>query len=161
MMKLFFLTSIFCLLLLFTTAQKKNIYNPLADASADIEKAIASAKTEGKFVLIQGGGDWCSWCIKFHHFCKSDKQIDSLIQRNFIWYHLNYSKENLNAAIFKKYDFPQRFGFPVFIILNERGDRIHTQNSEYLEDGKSGYDKERVLSFLEMWSPSALNPAAY
>jgi hypothetical protein len=67
----------------------------------------------------------------------------------------------LNAAIFKKYDFPQRFGFPVFIILNERGDRIHTQNSEYLEDGKSGYDKERVLSFLEMWSPSALNPAAY
>jgi hypothetical protein len=76
-------------------------------------------------------------------------------------YHLNWSKENENKKIFEQYGYPQRFGFPVFIILNGQGERIHTQNSEYLEDGKKSYDPEKVRSFLEMWSPKALDPAAY
>jgi hypothetical protein len=74
---------------------------------------------------------------------------------------LNYSKENKNEDLFKKYDYPQRFGFPIFIILNEKGERIHTQNSEYLEDGKKSYDKKKVISFLENWSPAALDPTKY
>jgi thioredoxin-related protein len=142
-------------------AQKPSVYNPEANAKADIENAIKKAKAENKFVLLQGGGNWCKWCIEFHRFCTADAQIDSLIKKNFVWYHLNYSKENMNKDIFEKYDYPQRFGFPVFIILNEKGERIHTQNSEYLEDGKSSYDKEKVMSFLKAWSPDALNPANF
>jgi hypothetical protein len=30
-----------------------------------------------------------------------------------------------------------------------------------LEDGKKSYSKEKVLSFLENWSPNALDPATY
>ena len=79
----------------------------------------------------------------------------------FVWYHLNWSKENENKKIFAKYSYAQRFGFPVFIILNGKGERIHTQNSEYLEDGKKSYDRRKVQAFLEMWSPGALNPKMY
>ncbi len=146
---------------LLSFAQSKTIYNPQANAGADIEAAIKKASTEHKFVLLQGGGNWCKWCIEFHRFCTADKQLDSLINANFVWYHLNYSKENKNAAIFEKYGYPQRFGFPVFIILNEKGERIHTQNSSYLEDGKSSYDKVKVLEFLQSWSPSALDKRQY
>ena len=60
--------------------------------------------------------------------------------------------------MFSKLNYTQRVGFPTFIILNENGQRIHTQNSEYLEDGKNSYYKNRVQSFLEMWSPHALDP---
>ena len=84
-----------------------------------------------------------------------------MINENFVWYHLNYSKENKNSEIYKKYDFPQRFGFPVFIILNEKGERIHTHNSEYLEDGISSYDVKKVAAFFEAWSPSALDPKKF
>lgn len=160
-MKRTVLLSFVLLLTVVSFAQEKKLYTPQADAAADIAAAVKKAAAENKFVILQGGGNWCSWCIEFARFCKADKQIDSLLSSNFIWYHLNYSKENANKPIFAKYGYPQRFGFPVFIILNGKGERIHTQSSEYLEDGKKSYDKEKVMNFLEMWSPKALDPAEY
>ena len=156
-------TILLFLLLSFTIvkAQEKKLYNPDANASKDIAAAIELAKKEHKYVLIQGGGNWCSWCIEFARFANADPQIDSLLKSSFVWYHLNYSKENKNPEIFKRLDYPQRFGFPIFIILDENGKRIHTQNSEYLEDGKKSYAKSKVLAFLEMWTPNALNPKMY
>jgi thioredoxin-related protein len=139
----------------------KKLYHPDADAAKDIAAAIKKAKAENKYVLLQAGGNWCSWCIEFARFAKADTKVDSVINAGFIWYHLNYSKENKNESIFAKYGYAQRFGFPVFIILNEKGERIHTQNSEYLEDGKRSYDSYKVRIFLEMWSPKALNPKMY
>lgn len=143
------------------SAQETKLYTPNADAVADIEMAVKKAASENKFVLIQGGGNWCKWCIEFARFCKADIQIDSLFNSNFIWYHLNYSKENENNPVFAKYGYPQRFGFPVFIILNAKGERIHTQNSAYLEDGKKSYSKEKVMEFLAGWSPKTLDPSQY
>jgi len=136
------------------------LYNPKANASKDIELLISKAKKEKKHILIQAGGNWCSWCIKFNKFTAEDKQMDSVIQKNYLVYHLNYSPENKNPAIFAKYQFPQRFGFPVFIILDSNGKQIHTQNSVYLEEGK-GYNKERILDFLNSWTPETLNPNNY
>jgi thioredoxin-related protein len=142
-------------------AQETKLYNPNADATKDIAAAVKKAAEEKKFVLIQAGGNWCSWCVEFARFAKETPQIDSVLKAGFVWYHLNWSKENENKKIFAKYGFPQRFGFPTFIILNEKGERIHTQNSEYLEDGKKSYNLAKVKAFLEMWSPRALNPIMY
>ena len=142
-------------------AQETKLYNPATDAEKDIATAVKRAKAENKYVLLQGGGNWCSWCIEFARFCKADPKIDSVLKAGFIWYHLNWSKENENKKIFAKYGYPQRFGFPVFIILNGKGERLNTQNSEYLEDGKKSYNRQKVQSFLEMWSPGALNPKMY
>lgn len=141
-------------------AQTEKLYHPEADAEKDIADAIKKAKAEHKYVLIQAGGNWCKWCLEFARFAQETPKIDSVIKSSFVWYHLNYSEENQNKKVFASLDFPQRFGYPTFIILNEKGERIHTQNSEYLEAGKS-YDARKVQAFLEMWSPRALNPAAY
>ncbi len=157
------LVVVFCLVGFISSAQTdtNKLYHPNANAAKDIAAAVKKAKAENKYVLLQGGGNWCSWCIEFARFCKADPKIDSVINASFVWYHLNYSKENENKAVFAKYGYAQRFGFPVFIILNQKGERIHTQNSEYLEDGKKSYSQQKVQSFLEMWSPRALNPEMY
>jgi thioredoxin-related protein len=147
--------------MLLSKAQEAKLYNPAANAQKDIAAAILKAKKENKFVLIQGGGNWCSWCIEFARFAKEDPKIDSVIKASFIWYHLNYSKENENKAMFAKLGYPQRFGYPVFIILNGNGERIHTQNSEYLENGGKGYNQQKVQNFLEMWSPRVLKPTIW
>ncbi len=153
----------FCLIAYVSHAQTEGnkLYHPDADAVKDIAAAVKKAKAENKYVLLQGGGNWCKWCIEFARFCKADPKIDSVINAGFVWYHLNDSKENKNEKVFAKYEYPQRFGYPVFIILDGNGKRIHTQNSEYLEDGKKSYDQIKVKSFLEMWSPKALYPKMY
>jgi len=140
---------------------EKKLYSPEADAATDIEAAIKKASAENKFVLIQAGGNWCGWCKEFARVCSADIKIDSIIHDSFVWYHLNWSKENRNEVLFAKYGFPQRFGFPVFIILNGKGERLNTQSSEYLEDGKNSYDRKKILRFLEQWSPAALAAQSY
>lgn len=141
-------------------AQGVHIYNPSADAKADIQKAVKEAKTEGKHVFLQIGGNWCPWCVKFHHFVDSDPEIKSFVDQNFVVVNVNYSKENKNLAVMKELGFPQRFGFPVFVVLNGDGQNIHIQNSGYLEEG-GGYSKKKVLTFFKQWSPMALDPKTY
>lgn len=156
--------SLFVVILLSATAycQKPNLYNISEDPEKVLPAIINSAKQQKKHVLIQAGGNWCKWCIEFDRFVHADTKIDSVISASYVVYHLNFSKENMNKKTFAKYGFPQRFGFPVFIILNEKGERIHTQNSEYLEDNRNNtYNREKVLAFLEMWTPRAINPKMY
>ena len=158
MHKFFSLLSILFLFFATISAQQNKLYDPSANAIIEIDAAIKKASLESKFVLIQAGGNWCKWCLEFERFSKADVRIDSLIKVDFVWCHLNYSKENFNKEIFAKYGYPQRFGFPVFLILNGKGERIHTQNSAYLEDGKKSYNHQKVFEFLNQWKPKALVP---
>ncbi len=136
------------------------LYSVNANAKNDIALAVRQAKAEKKLVMIQAGGNWCSWCLLFDKTVKNDIQLDSALKANYVVYHLNYSKENQNEAVFAQYSYPQRFGFPVFIILDQNGKLLHTQNSSYLEEGK-GYNKNKVLGFFSDWSVAAFDPKNY
>jgi thioredoxin-related protein len=140
---------------------KFKLYTPAENAEQKIGEAIKQAKKEGKHVFIQVGGNWCIWCARFHDFVTTDKSIDSLIKTNYIVYHMNYSEENYNAKLLAKYGYPQRFGFPVFLILDGMGKLLHVQNSSYLEDGKKSYSKDNIIGFLKDWSPAAVDPKQY
>jgi thioredoxin-related protein len=142
-------------------SQDKKLYNPNDDAQQKIDSCISKAKKENKFILLQIGGNWCVWCIRFESLTQKNEAIKKILMDNFIVYHLNYSKENKNESILANLGFPQRFGFPVFVILNKNGERIHTQQSDFLEENNSGYDIKKVENFLNNWSPMALDPKIY
>lgn len=142
-------------------AQRPTIYHPEENADSMINIAVKKAEKEGKHVFLAVGGNWCSWCITFDKLTKEDSSIRNFIEKNYVIYHVNYSKENENQPVLRRLGFPQRFGFPVFVILDGKGNRLHTQNSEYLEDGGKGYKPVKVLSFLESWSPVAVDPKSY
>jgi thioredoxin-related protein len=137
----------------------KQLYNPYANVEKDVSRLLSVAKAEKKHILLQIGGNWCYWCYKFHSFVQLDSTLKRTISNNYIVYHLNYSKENKNLKYMKKLGNPQRFGFPVLVILDENGIRLHTQDSSLLEKG-NGYDFGKVKSFLEDWSPKAILPLA-
>jgi uncharacterized protein YyaL (SSP411 family) len=156
-MKKFLLTIIILfsgISLLFAQSEAVNIYNPSADTKADIAAAVAKAQAENKHVLLQVGGNWCPWCIKLHAFMDTVAQIDSVMNADYIRVMVNYSKENKNETVMSDLGHPERFGFPVLIVLNQEGEPIHTQDSWYLEKDKS-YDKEKVIHLLEMWNVKA------
>lgn len=136
------------------------LYNPAADAKSEIAAAVKKAAKEHKNVLLQIGGNWCSWCIRFNGVVTGTDSLNTYLNSNYEVVHVNYSKENMNEKLLAELGYPQRFGFPVFIILDDKGNRLHTQNSGYLEEGKS-YSNTKVLEFFQNWAPSALDPKSY
>ena len=137
------------------SAQEKKYYNEEVDAMAQIQTASMLAKQSGRYVLCQVGGNWCPWCIRFANFATTDSVIAPLIERNFVYVHINYSKANKNPEAMKYLGNPARFGFPVFVILDEEGKPIHIQESATLEEGKS-YDRKKVENFLSLWTKKAV-----
>jgi thioredoxin-related protein len=135
------------------------IYNPAADAKKEVAAAVAKAATEGKHVFLQVGGNWCPWCVKFHKMVAEDAKLDSLVKANYEVVKVNFSKENDNHEFLATLGYPQRFGFPVFVILDEKGNVLHIQDSGYLELDK-GYNREKVERMFQMWSAYTMKEAA-
>jgi thioredoxin-related protein len=140
--------------------EEVKIYNPQADASKDIKDAVAIAGKENKHVLLQIGGNWCIWCRRFNQLVTTDAELEKLLADNYVVVHVNYSPENKNEKVLAQLGYPQRFGYPVFVILDGKGNRIHTQNSGYLEEGE-GHSKAKVKEFLKDWTPAAIDPKTY
>jgi thiol:disulfide interchange protein len=143
-----------------TKHQGTKLYNPAADAKADIAAAVKTAQAQHKNVLLQIGGNWCVWCLRFNDLVTKDADLTKYLTDNYVVLHVNWSSENKNEKVLADLGYPQRFGFPVFVVLDGKGNRLHTQNSGYLEEGK-GHSKAKVMEFFENWSPKALDPKTY
>ena len=145
------------------TKSLKKVYNEEINPIEQIDQAVAKAKTEGKFVVCQVGGNWCPWCLKFADFITNDTAISKVIDENFEYIHVNYNPRKSQGpeqveqgkALMKRLDNAGRFGFPVFVILDEEGKILHIQDSSFLEEGES-YNQEKVLRFFKNWTPSAV-----
>ncbi|WP_332032958.1 thioredoxin family protein [Kaistella sp.] len=128
-------------------------YNATENAEARIDELVKKAKAENKNIILQAGGNWCIWCLRFNNFVQTTPELKGIVDANYLYYHLNYSPENKNEKVFAKYDNPgAKFGYPVFVVLDQSGKMIHTQDSAVLEEGK-GYSKEKVKAFFEKWAP--------
>jgi len=137
------------------TKEVKKIYNPEANAREEIGKAIKQAKAENKHVFVQVGGNWCPWCLLFHAYINEEADVKKLLNDNYVFVLLNMSTENKNTELLQEYKNPGRMGYPVFLILDGKGELLHTQDSGLLEEGK-GYNKGKVSTFLKNWSVAAM-----
>lgn len=141
----------------------KKVYNEDINPIEQINQAIVKAKSEGKFVICQVGGNWCPWCLRFADFITNDTTISKVIDENFEYIHVNYNprksvgetQQQQAAALMKRLNNCGRFGFPVFVVLDEEGKVIHIQDSSFLEEGQ-GYNQEKVLRFFKNWTPKSV-----
>lgn len=124
-------------------------YHPEEDGDKRISELLKQAKKERKKMLIQIGGNWCIWCLRFNHLVTTNPELKTILDKKYVFYHLNFSPENKNEKAFAKYGNPGvQFGYPAFLILNAKGEVLFTQKSEDLESGK-GYDTKKVKKFLQ------------
>lgn len=138
----------------------EQLYDTARDPMADIDSAVRQAGIENKHVLIQVGGNWCPWCIRLHRFIESHHQLDSIITADYITVMVNYSKERKSPEAMKRLDYPNRFGFPVLVILDDNGNRLNTQDTYFLEQDDS-YSEEKIRRFLLNWNAKAVSPETY
>ena len=140
----------------FCLAYTEEIYDPSANATADIARAVTIAKKSNKHVFVKVGGNWCGWCKLYDKFSNSDEDIALIMMQEYTTVLVNWSPENRNLEAMNYLGTPQRFGYPVFIILDGNGNVLHTQDTALLEEGR-GYNKNHVLRFLKVWIYSAVN----
>lgn len=140
-------------------AKRDPIYDENADARAQIAAAVARAKKEHRRVLIQWGGNWCSWCHLLHNTLSTDRALKK---------ELNYEYDvvlvDAGGRDQKNMDLAEKLGakidgFPYLTILDGDGKPIAQQGTEPLElkgsNGESllgaeaGHDPAKVLEFLK------------
>lgn len=131
-----------------TSFSQVDVYSNKADARKDVATAIAKAKVEGKNVMLMFGGNWCPWCKLFKETCLGDPKLAKLLTENYKRVCVG-ARENKDMLI--EYGNPNRFGYPVFVILNSDGKPIHTQDSALLESGEK-YSTKEIIAFFEKWT---------
>ena len=124
-------------------------FDPKANPTLDLKKAIKQAKKENKRIILDVGGEWCIWCHRIDEFIAQNEDIYKFMHNNFVVLKINYSKENKNEKFLSGY--PQIEGYPHFFVLEKNGKLLHSQNTGLLENGKS-YDAEKMMEFLKEWS---------
>jgi len=131
-------------------------FDPNRDAAADIQTAIAEAQRSGKRILLDVGGDWCSWCHELEKFFEQHPEMVDLRDKNFITVAVFYSHENKNEKVLSPY--PKVEGIPHFFVLEKDGTLLHSQGMLKLETGGE-LDPEKMKGFLLKWSPRSQNEA--
>ncbi|WP_136667335.1 thioredoxin family protein [Flavobacterium sp. H122] len=126
-------------------------YHEMEDADAKVKELLVQAKAENKNIILQVGGNWCIWCLRLNDFIQKSDELKSAIDKDYIFYHLNWSPKNKNEKFFAQYGNPgEKQGYPIFMVLNKKGKLIHVQETGSLEEGK-GYSAEKIKAFFDTW----------
>jgi thiol:disulfide interchange protein len=120
-------------------------FEPARDAVADVQQAIALAQAQRKMVLVDVGGEWCSWCHVFDRFVARSPEVQKAMQERYILLKVNYSPQNRNEAVLSRW--PRAKGYPHFYVLDATGSVVASQASAELEAAHD-YDEAKVLAFL-------------
>lgn len=153
-MKRLFISFALFTIVLMVQAQMPKVYDEDINPMEQIDQAVAKANATGRYVVCQVGGNWCKWCLRFADFIKKDAAISSVIDSNYVYIHVNYPRRGA-TELMKRLNNAGRLGYPVLVVLDEKGNVLHQQDSSFLEQGE-GYDAAKVLRFFKSWTPEAL-----
>lgn len=151
---------------------KKPVYDETADAKQQIAAALAKAKAENQRVLIQWGGNWCTWCLKLHHLLTTDAELAAELRNEYQVVHIDAGKpKGKNVDLAHSYSAtPDKDGYPFLTILDADGKPIANTETGGLEkkdaNGESvlgegmGHDPKKVMAFLKDHQAPAQNAEA-
>ena len=139
--------------------KRKDIYDTSANAREQITAALERARKENKRVLIQWGGNWCSWCHLLHDTFEKDRKVSSTLKAEYELVLVDaggQDKKNLDLAAEYGAEL-QKHGYPFLTVLGSEGKVIVNQETASLEtpklaDGsqyRPGHDADKVLGFLK------------
>jgi thiol-disulfide isomerase/thioredoxin len=125
-------------------------FDPARDPSQDLDAALRIAKAAGRRVVLDVGGDWCTWCRIMDRFFAANPDLKRYRDANYVWVKINWSEENRNEAFLR--GFPAIKGYPHLFVLDAGGRLLHSQDTSELEAGKD-YNPAAMRAFLVKWAP--------
>lgn len=125
-------------------------YDPLRNADQDIRDAIVEAKRSNRRILLEVGGEWCSWCHILDNYFEAHPDLVALRDKSYVTLKINFSEENPNKEVLSRYG--PISGYPYIFVLESDGKLLHSQDTSVLESGRS-YDLGTFTTFLTTWAP--------
>lgn len=128
------------------------IFDPSADAAAQVRDALAEASRQHKRVLLDFGGNWCGDCQILDYYFHQPPNSD-LIDRNYIVVDIDVGHLDHNVALANQYGATLAHGVPCLSILDAQGHVLYSQNSgEFSSMGR--VDPAAVTQLLQQWKVS-------
>lgn len=124
--------------------------NPFNDANA----ALALAKKTNRNVLIEIGGNWCTWCHKMDAFLLKNPNVYQALHSKYVLLKVNVSDSNENDAFMKA--LPPVLGYPHMYVSTATGKMLLSKDTAELQDN-DGYSTKYWLDFLQQWQLKELN----
>jgi thiol:disulfide interchange protein len=126
-------------------------FDPARDAQHDLQMSEQQAQAQHKLILLDIGGNWCSWCILFDRLTHEDAALHDILEAKYVVVHVNMSKENENVAFLSQ--FPKVPGYPHFFLLSANGKLLVNQGTDVFERTHhigDGYDPAKLTEFFEI-----------
>ncbi|MDD2708900.1 MAG: thioredoxin family protein [Verrucomicrobiae bacterium] len=112
----------------------------------DYDKALAIAKAEKKFLLMDfSGSDWCGWCVRLEEEVFSKGAFKAYAKKNLVLLLVDFPKtkplpadlRKQNESLAAKHGIE---GFPTVVILNSDGEKAG--QTGYVKGGPSAFIRE-------------------
>jgi thiol-disulfide isomerase/thioredoxin len=143
-------------------SEYRDIYDDEADAERDIQAALIRANKRNTRVLLIFGANWCPWCQRLHSLFQNEKTIKRFVEQHYEIVHIDLGRRERNMDIDRRYGSPNTLGIPVFVVLDQNGTPVWTQETgslEYPADSNiKGHDPKKVMAFLEAWAGPQKRP---
>jgi thiol-disulfide isomerase/thioredoxin len=143
---------------------KIKLYDESADAKQQIAAALATAKQNNHRVLIQWGGNWCTWCLRLHEVMSADKDIQRALANNYEVVLIDTAKPaQKNMDLLASYGADMTtIAFPHLTVLDAAGKVLVNQPTGKFENGtlEQGQDPKKVLAFLNEYAANPMMPAS-
>lgn len=123
-------------------------YDHTRSAAADLREAMARAQASNRNILLEVGGDWCSWCHLLDRFIDANPLVKTELGRSFVVVKVNFEPAWPNTRFLSAY--PRLTGYPAFIVLGPNGNFLALQDTGQLESGHN-YDKGKLTLFALRW----------
>ena len=130
------------------------IFDPARDSAKDLAAAETQAAAGHKHILLDVGGNWCSWCHLLDRTLHENPALLAALESNYVVVHVDWSPDHQNEAFLSHY--PKTEGYPYLLVLSEKGKLLHAQQTDVLETDhhlNAGYNQPAVLEFLTHWAP--------
>ena len=125
-------------------------YNETANASAEVDAALARAKLSGKRVLLDLGGNWCGDC-RFLAGVLDIPAVKTFVESNFEIVFVDVGRFDKNLEIPARFGAPKPKGVPTILVLDANGTLVDADQREELSDARA-MTPQALVDWLAHWT---------
>jgi thioredoxin-related protein len=87
----------------------------------DYDKALATAKSDKKLVMVDLYTDWCGWCKRLDKDVYAKPDVQSKLTKNFVSLKINPEKSRTGMDLARKFG---TRGYPHIVFLDAEGKKV-------------------------------------